>query len=103
MFQYKHLFFPNFELKDFPEYTVAGMQQAGGPRGPRPPQILADQKEPPGSGGAPHYYRPPRIFDPCCIPGKADFLNFTLFYSHTNLLLEGMGKHMLFAFGLLSL
>ena len=23
MFQYKHLFFPNFELKDFPEYTVA--------------------------------------------------------------------------------
>ena len=44
------------------------MQQAGGPGGPRPPQILADQKAPPGSGGAPHYYRPPRIFDPCCIP-----------------------------------
>ena len=44
------------------------MQQAGGPGGPRPPQILADQKAPPGSGGAPHYYRPPRIFDPWCIP-----------------------------------
>ena len=46
------------------------MQQAGGPGGPRPPQILADQKAPPGSGGAPHYYRPPRIFDPCCIPAS---------------------------------
>ena len=35
------------------------MQQAGvrGGRGP-PPQILADQKAPPGSGGAPHYYLP---------------------------------------------
>ena len=44
------------------------MQQAGGPGGPRPPQIFADQKAPPGSGGAPHYYRPPRIFDPWCIP-----------------------------------
>ena len=28
----------------------------------------ADQKAPPGSGGAPHYYLPPRIFDPWCIP-----------------------------------
>ena len=46
----------------------AGMQQAGGPGGP--PQIFADQKAPPGSGGAPHYYRPPRIFDPWCIPEK---------------------------------
>ena len=32
------------------------------------PQILADQKAPPGSGGAPHYYLPHRIFDPWCIP-----------------------------------
>ena len=47
---------------------ITGMQQAGGLGGPRPPQILADQKVPPGSGGAPHYYRPPRIFDPFCIP-----------------------------------
>ena len=41
------------------------------------PQILADQKAPPGSGGAPHYYLPPRIFDPCCIPDlKYVSLNF---------------------------
>ena len=52
---------------------ISGMQQAGGPGGPRPPQILADQKAPPGSGGAPHYYRPPRIFDPWCIPEDKSF------------------------------
>ena len=34
------------------------------------PQILADQKALLGSGGAPHYYQPPRIFDPWCIPVK---------------------------------
>ena len=34
------------------------MHQAGG-RGAAAPQILADQKAPPGSGGAPHYYLPP--------------------------------------------
>ena len=45
-----------------------GMHQAGGQGGQLPPQILADQKAPPGSGGAPHYYLPPRIFDPWCIP-----------------------------------
>ena len=44
------------------------MHQAGGQGGQLPPQILADQKAPPGSGGAPHYYLPPRIFDPWCIP-----------------------------------
>ena len=47
---------------------MTGMHQGGRPGGPLPPQILADQKAPPGSGGAPHYYLPPRIFDPCCIP-----------------------------------
>ena len=36
--------------------------------GQLPPQILADQMAPPGSGGAPHYYLPPQIFDPCCMP-----------------------------------
>ena len=36
----------------------------------RPPHFLADQKAPPGSGGVPHYYRPPGIFDPCYIPEK---------------------------------
>ena len=36
--------------------------------GARPPHFLADQKAPPGGGDAPHYYRPPRIFDPCCMP-----------------------------------
>ena len=40
----------------------------------RPPQILADQKAPPGSGGAPHYYLNPRIFDPCCTPGRVELL-----------------------------
>ena len=49
---------------------VAGMHQAGGQGGQPPPQILADQKAPPGSGGAPHYYLPPRIFDPWCIPAS---------------------------------
>ena len=44
------------------------MHQAGGQGGQLPPQILADQKAPPGSGGAPHYYLPPRIFDPCGTP-----------------------------------
>ena len=31
-------------------------------------KTLVDQKAPPGSGGAPHYYLPLRIFDPWCIP-----------------------------------
>ena len=44
------------------------MHQAEGQGGQLPSQILADQKVPPGSGGTPHYYLPPRIFDPWCIP-----------------------------------
>ena len=44
------------------------MSEGGGQGGQLPPQILADQKAPLGSGGTPHYYRPPRIFDPWCIP-----------------------------------
>ena len=49
----------------------------GGRGGRGPPQILEDHKEPPGSGGAPHYYLPPRIFDPWCIPvlGPTRLLN----------------------------
>jgi hypothetical protein len=34
------------------------------------PQILADQEAPLDSSGAPHYYLPPRIFDPCHMPEK---------------------------------
>ena len=45
-----------------------GMHQGEGQVGQLPHPILADQKAPPGSGGAPHYYLPPRIFDPWCIP-----------------------------------
>ena len=47
---------------------VQGCTKRGGQGGQLPPQILADQKAPPGSGGAPHYYLPPWIFDPWCIP-----------------------------------
>ena len=45
----------------------AGMLQAGGQGGQLPPRFLADQKAPPGSGGAPHYYLPPQIFRLCNI------------------------------------
>ena len=45
------------------------LQQVCCKRGGRtPPQILAEQKAPPGSGGVPHYYLPPQIFRPCNIP-----------------------------------
>ena len=47
-----------------------GREGAGGQL---PPQILVDQKALPGSGGAPHYYLPHRIFDPCCTPEKVIF------------------------------
>ena len=43
-----------------------------------PPQILADPKVPPGSGGAPHYYLPLQIFRLCDVP---DFVNFKLFFT----------------------
>ena len=46
------------------------MSEGGVQGGQLPPHILADQKAPPGSGGTPHYYLTPRIFDPCCIPAK---------------------------------
>ena len=53
----------NMDLMDFfCSFSGTGMQQAGKPGGPRPPQILADQKAPPGSGSAPHYYLPPPDF-----------------------------------------
>ena len=51
-----------------------GMHQGEGQVGQLPHQILADQKAPPGSGGAPHYYLPHRIFDPWCIPVYASKL-----------------------------
>jgi hypothetical protein len=46
---------------------------------------LADQKATPGSsgalrGGAPHYYLPPRSFDPCCIPDVESYANISLMY-----------------------
>ena len=47
------------------------MQQAGGQGGQLPPQILADQKAPPGGGGTPPHATllpAPRIFDPCNTP-----------------------------------
>ena len=42
--------FMNIDNRDAP---------SGGQGEQLPPQILADQKAPPGSGGAPHYYLPP--------------------------------------------
>ena len=43
-------------------------QRKGGQGGNVPPQILADQKEPPAGGGAPHYRVAPQIFIPWHIP-----------------------------------
>ena len=56
------------DLEDLGHKLFAGMHQGEGQVGQLPHQILADQKAPPGSGGAPHYYLPHRIFDPWCIP-----------------------------------
>ena len=39
------------------------MSEGGGCRGQLLPHILADQKALTGSGGAPHYYMPPRFLD----------------------------------------
>ena len=47
------------------------MAEAGGP------QILADQKAPPDSGGEPHYYLPTQIFSPCAIPAIVLKLHFS--------------------------
>ena len=41
------------------DFRGVGREGAGGVAAP---QILADQKAPPGSGGAPHYYLPPPGF-----------------------------------------
>ena len=60
-----------------------GVSEGRGQGGQLPPQILVDQKAPPGSGGAPHYYLPPRIFDPCCTPDDVS-VYFNL-YSKVNL------------------
>ena len=43
-------------------YIYQACAKGGGQGGHVPPQILTDQKAPPGSGGAPHYYVPPQIF-----------------------------------------
>ena len=41
------------------------MVEAGGGRGRAyAPQIFAEKKAPPGSGGAPHYYLPPSFRKP---------------------------------------
>ena len=45
-----------------------GMLEAVGQGGRTLPQILANQKASPDSGGAPHYYLPPQIFRPCNMP-----------------------------------
>ena len=50
------------------------------------PQILADQKAPPGSGGAPHYYLPPQIFRLCNMPGTYTLIEFSKFEVETNLM-----------------
>ena len=48
--------FPNFFLSNLA--TSRGVNKGGG-GGNRPLQILAEQKVPPGSGSAQHYYLPP--------------------------------------------
>ena len=50
------------------EITIKGMLQTGGQGGRTPTHILADQKAPPGSGCAPHYYLPLQIFRLCNMP-----------------------------------
>ena len=78
-------------------FHYTGMHQAGGQGGQLPPQILADQKAPPGSGGAPHYYLPPRIFDPWCIPVHHQKMKMRLqvcfnFYNSMDHHAEGSGQ-----------
>ena len=45
-----------------------GMLEGGRQGGQLPPQILADQKAPQGSGGTLHFYLPPQIFRLCNMP-----------------------------------
>ena len=54
-----------------------GMLEGGRQGGQLPPQILADQKAPPGSGGAPHYYLSPRFLDfaTCLSPNHVNHLH----------------------------
>ena len=49
-------------------YISTGVVEASRQGGLCPTQILAEQKAPPGSGGALHYYLPSQIFRPYAIP-----------------------------------
>ena len=50
-------------------HYFSSMSEGGGQGGQLPPQILAYQMAPPGSGSrAPHYYLPPQIFRLCDMP-----------------------------------
>ena len=53
--------------------------QQGGAGGQLPHQILADQKAPPNSGGAPHYYSPPQIFRPRNMPVLMHLVKISIF------------------------
>ena len=64
---------------DQPPFSLrhVGSRGAGGAAAP---QILADQKAPPGSVGAPHYYMPPQIFRLWHVPETRSILyKFVLF------------------------
>ena len=59
------------------------MQQGGRQGGQPPPQILADQltlSQPGGHIIPTQYYLPPRIFDPCCMPGHNTILKSPNFF-----------------------
>ena len=66
--------------------VYSGMSQAGRQGGGRTPlQILADQKAPPGSGGAPYYYSPPRLLDFATCPNYYFFNLYEFFVFSANL------------------
>ena len=50
--------------------SISGMLEGGRQGMQMPPQILADQKAPPGSGGAPHYYLPTQILAASYTPAR---------------------------------
>ena len=52
---------------------------------------MADQKVPPGSGGAPHYYLPPQIFRLCNMPGLV--VNLSLYVMKFVLALVSEAAH----------